>query len=206
MKLATALAERSDIQNRINTISVRHDNTAKVQEGDVPAEDPQALMEELDRLIVRLEDLVARINLTNSGTVYEGRTITELLAHRDCLKKKVRVLRDFLNTASDRVTRMTRTEIKIVSTVPVTEIQKTVDGLAKELRTVDNRADVIKWVGYLQGGCISISRECADYGQKLRAGFRGSSPHLTTHCQQCNMRIVTNFYYHLASTVDRVGI
>lgn len=73
MKLATALAERSDIQNRINTISVRLDNNAKVQEGDVPAEDPKALMEELDRLIVRLEDLVARINLTNSGTVYEGR-------------------------------------------------------------------------------------------------------------------------------------
>ncbi|HRK92624.1 MAG TPA: hypothetical protein PK451_04625, partial [Ruminococcus bicirculans (ex Wegman et al. 2014)] len=70
---------------------------------------------------------------------------------------------------------------------------------------LDNRAGVIKWVGYLQGGCISISRECADYGQKLRAGFRGSSPHLTTHCQQRNMRIVTNSYYHLASTVDRVG-
>lgn len=145
MKLATALAERSDIQNRINTISVRLDNNAKVQEGDVPAEDPKALMEELDRLIVRLEDLVARINLTNSGTVYEGKNITELLAHRDCLKKKVRVLRDFLNTASDRVTRMTRTEIKIVSTVPVTEIQKTVDGLAKELRTVDEKIQELNW-------------------------------------------------------------
>ena len=145
MKLATALAERSDIQNRINTISVRLDNNAKVQEGDVPAEDPKALMEELDRLIVRLEDLVARINLTNSGTLYEGKTITELLAHRDSLKKKVRVLRDFLNTASDRVTRMTRTEIKIVSTVPVTEIQKTVDGLAKELRTVDEKIQELNW-------------------------------------------------------------
>ena len=145
MKLATALAERSDIQNRINTISARLDNNAKVQEGDVPAEDPKALMEELDRLIVRLEDLVERINLTNSGTVYEGKTITEFLAHRDCLKKKVRVLRDFLNTASDRVTRMTRTEIKIVSTVPVSEIQKTVDGLAKELRTVDEKIQELNW-------------------------------------------------------------
>ena len=145
MKLATALAERSDIQNRINTISVRLDNNAKVQEGDVPAEDPKALMEELDRLIVRLEDLVARINLTNSGTVYEGCNITEIIEHRDCLKKKLRLLRDFLNTASDRVTRMTRTEIKIVSTVPVTEIQKTVDGLAKELRTVDEKIQELNW-------------------------------------------------------------
>ena len=146
MKLATALAERSDIQNRINTISVRLDNNAKVQEGDVPAEDPKALMEELDRLIVRLEDLVARINLTNSGTVYEGQdyhraSCTQRLSE----KKKVRVLRDFLNTASGRVTRMTRTEIKIVSTVPVTEIQKTVDGLAKELRTVDEKIQELNW-------------------------------------------------------------
>lgn len=145
MKLATALAERSDIQNRINTISVRLDNNAKVQEGDVPAEDPKALVEELDRLIVRLEYLVARINLTNSGTVYEGRTITEFLAHRDCLKKKIRVMRDFLDTASNRVTRMTRTEIKIVSTVPVSELQKTVDGLSKELRTVDEKIQELNW-------------------------------------------------------------
>lgn len=145
MKLATALAERSDIQNRINTISVRLDNNAKVQEGDVPAEDPKALVEELDRLIVRLEYLVARINLTNSGTVYEGRTITEFLAHRDCLKKKIRVMRDFLNTASNRVTRMTRTEIKIVSTVPVSELQKTVDVLSKELRTVDEKIQELNW-------------------------------------------------------------
>lgn len=145
MKLATALAERSDIQNRINTISVRLDNNAKVQEGDVPAEDPKALVEELDRLIVRLEYLVARINLTNSGTVYEGKTITELLAHRDCLKNKIRVMRDFLNTASNRVTRMTRTEIKIVSTVPVSELQKTVDGLSKELRTVDEKIQELNW-------------------------------------------------------------
>ena len=145
MKLATALAERSDIQNRINTISVRLDNNAKVQEGDVPAEDPKALMEELDRLIVRLEDLVARINLTNSGTVYEGKTITELLAHRDFFKNMFWFWGFFLNPPRDRVTRMTRTEIKIVSTVPVTEIQKTVDGLAKELRTVDEKIQELNW-------------------------------------------------------------
>ena len=54
-------------------------------------------------------------------------------------------MRDFLNTASDRVTRMTRTEIKIVSTVPVSEIQKPVDGLAKELRTVDEKIQELNW-------------------------------------------------------------
>ena len=82
MKLATALAERSDIQNRINTISVRLDNNAKVQEGDVPAEDPKALMEELDRLIVRLEDLVARINLTTAEQYTRAR-LTQSFLHTE---------------------------------------------------------------------------------------------------------------------------
>lgn len=40
---------------------------------------------------------------------------------------------------------MTRTEIKIVSTVPVPEIQKTVDGLAKELRNVDEKIQELNW-------------------------------------------------------------
>ena len=54
-------------------------------------------------------------------------------------------MRDFLNSASNRVTRMTRTEIKIVSTVPVSELQKTVDGLSKELRTVDEKIQELNW-------------------------------------------------------------
>ncbi|MGN1304324.1 MAG: DIP1984 family protein [Oscillospiraceae bacterium] len=123
MKLASALSERTDIQNRISELSVRLNNNAKVQDGDKPAEDPIVLMEELDRLIKRLEELMARINLTNSRTVSDGRTITEILAHRDCLKKKIELTRSFLNTASNKVNRMTRTEIKIVSTVSVSEIQ-----------------------------------------------------------------------------------
>ena len=145
MKLATALSERSDIQNRISDIAVRLNNNAKVQDGDVPAEDPVLLMEEFDRLTERLEYLMARINLTNSTTVCNGKTITELLAHRDCLKKKIEVMRNFLNSASNRVTRMTRTEIKIISTVPVADIQKTVDSLSKELRNADEKIQELNW-------------------------------------------------------------
>ena len=54
-------------------------------------------------------------------------------------------MRDNLKTASDRDTRMTTTDRKIYSTVPVTEIQKTVDGLAKELRTVDEKIQELNW-------------------------------------------------------------
>lgn len=145
MKLASALSERTDIQNRISELSVRLNNNAKVQDGDKPAEDPIELMGELDRLLKRLEELMARINLTNSRTVSDGRTITEILAHRDCLKKKIELTRSFLNTASNKVNRMTRTEIKIVSTVSVSEIQADLDELSKQLRITDEKIQELNW-------------------------------------------------------------
>lgn len=145
MKLASALSERTDIQNRISELSVRLNNNAKVQDGDKPAEDPIMLMGELDRLFKRLEELMARINLTNSRTFSDGRTITEILAQRDCLKKKIEITRNFLNTASSKVNRMTRTEIKIVSTVPVAEIQTELDGLSKQLRIIDEKIQELNW-------------------------------------------------------------
>lgn len=145
MKLASALSERTDIQNRISELSVRLNNNAKVQDVDKPAEDPIMLMGELDRLFKRLEELMARINLTNSRTVSDGRTITEILAQRDCLKKKIEITRNFLNTASSKVNRMTRTEIKIVSTVPVAEIQTELEGLSKQLRIVDEKIQELNW-------------------------------------------------------------
>lgn len=145
MKLASALSERTDIQNRISELSVRLNNNAKVQDGDKPAEDPIMLMGELDRLFKRLEELMARINLTNSKTVSDGRTVTEILAQRDCLKKKIEITRNFLNTASSKVNRMTRTEIKIVSTVPVAEIQTELDGLSKQLRIIDEKIQELNW-------------------------------------------------------------
>lgn len=57
MKLASALSERTDIQNRISELAIRLNNNAKVQDGDKPAEDPVVLIEELDRLLIRLKSL-----------------------------------------------------------------------------------------------------------------------------------------------------
>lgn len=145
MKLATALSERADIQTRLSEIGIRLNNNSKVQEGEEPSESPQELMDELDRLIIRMEELISRINLTNSKTMYDGRTITELLAHRDCLKSKIQIMRNFLDNSSNKVNRMTHTEIKIKSTVPVSEIQKKVDALSKELRETDEIIQQLNW-------------------------------------------------------------
>lgn len=149
MKLASALAERADLQERLSDIRTRLELNAKVQEGEEPCEQPKELLEEMERNFVRLEELIAGINLTNSRTEHNGQTITELLAHRDCLKRKTEIMRNFLEQASDKVTRLSHSEIKVKSTVPVAEIRKKVDLLAKELRETDELVQELNWTSEL---------------------------------------------------------
>lgn len=48
MKLAEALSNRADLQRRISQLKGRLKDSAKVQEGDTPAEDVETLFLELD--------------------------------------------------------------------------------------------------------------------------------------------------------------
>ena len=145
MKLATALSERADLQRRISEIGVRLNNNAKVQEGEKPAEDPAALLAELDTCIARLEELVARINKTNNETRSGEETITDLIAHRDCLKMRIQIMRSFLNASSEKVARYTKTEIRVLSTVPVAKLQKQVDEYSADLRRTDETIQGLNW-------------------------------------------------------------
>ena len=145
MKLATALSERADIQRRLSQLQTRLNNNAKVQEGEEPAEDPKALLKELDALLERLEWLMARINLTNSATVSDGKTMTELLARRDCLAKRLGIMRAFLDNASAKTDRYSQKEIKVLSTVKVSELQKKLDLNSKALRELDEQIQSLNW-------------------------------------------------------------
>ena len=145
MKLATALSERADIQRRIAELSTRLNNNAKVQEGEQPSEDPNELLKELDHSIKRLEELISRINRTNNETKQGKGTLTDLIAKRDCLKERIRIMRDFLNASSDKINRYSKAEIKIVSTVSVADLQKKVDAYSKELRETDELIQGLNW-------------------------------------------------------------
>jgi len=145
MKLATALSERADIQRRISELSVRLNNNAKVQEGEEPAEKPEELLKELDGCLVRLEELIAKINRTNNVTKHGDETISDLIARRDCLKERIRIMRDFLNASSEKVNRYSKAEIMILSTVSVAKLQKQVDGYSKQLRETDELIQQLNW-------------------------------------------------------------
>ncbi|MBQ9534362.1 MAG: DIP1984 family protein [Clostridia bacterium] len=150
MKLAEALSERSDVRRRISQLESRLQTNAKVQEGEKPAEDPKKLVQELNGLIVRLEELITRINLTNAATTDGGESLTALLARRDCLAVKINALRSFLDAASATATRGMRSEIKILSAVNVAEYQKKLDDLSGELRQLDVRIQALNWTTELQ--------------------------------------------------------
>ena len=101
--------------------------------------------EKLDALLNRLQLLMAQINLTNSRTVSGGQTLTELIARRDCLTKRVGIMRSFLDNASARTDRYSQKEIKVLSTVPVSTLQKQVDAVSRELREVDEQIQSLNW-------------------------------------------------------------
>src|ERR1700722_7373354 len=135
MKLAEALAERSDCQVRIEDLKKRIVRSARVQEGEKPAEDSASLLKEMETLFTRLVELVTAINRTNSRTSFDHqRTISDAIADRDATGKK----RDFLSTvaeaASTRQDRYSKSEVKFVATVSVSDIQRQVDHLSKRYR------------------------------------------------------------------------
>ena len=145
MKLAEALQLRADLQKRMEQLNVRLCQNAIVQEGEKPAENPVSLLDEYENCAAQLENLVARINRTNSETRTENGTLTELLAHRDCLKLRVQTYHQFLMAAGNLPHRTTRSEIRILSSVSVPEYRKKEDDLSRQLREVDNAIQAVNW-------------------------------------------------------------
>ena len=138
MKLAEALQERADLNRKIEELRRRLNNCILVQEGEEPAEDPAALLEELDGAVARLETLMAQINLTNCRTKVQGMTLTEMIARKDAMLLKISAYRDLVYTAGQNTQRARGTEIKVKSVLKASELQTEVDTLAREIRLLDN--------------------------------------------------------------------
>ena len=149
MKIAEALALRSDLQKRMEQLKQRLVKNARIQEGDVPAEDPAALQSELEAVAQELTLLIQRINRTNAATRFGAQTLADALAERDVLKLRYNAYRELANAASTAQGRTTRSEIKFVSTVSVAATQRKADDLAREYRELDTRIQEADWLTVL---------------------------------------------------------
>lgn len=146
MKLAEALIARADYQKRIEQLKKRIGFNVKTQEGEPPAEDPNAMLAELDGIMKELTVLIQRINKTNCSVQFdETRTLADVLTARDQLWDKRLILSKVAEEASIRNDRYSRSEIKVVSTVDVAAIQKQVDQLSKEFREMDTKIQGLNW-------------------------------------------------------------
>jgi hypothetical protein len=147
MKLAEALVLRADYQKRLAQLKQRMLLNAKVQEGDQPAENPQALMDELERVAGELVTLIQQINRTNSVTELEaGLTLSDALAVRDALRMRHTAYRELAQNATVTQTRYSRSEVRFESTVDIAAIQRRADQLAQDYRELDTRIQAANWL------------------------------------------------------------
>ena len=103
----------------------------------MPYEQPKELMKELDSCLNQWQKWIYNINVTNMRTIYDGKTLTQLQAEREVLKKRVSILRNAFDIASQPVGRYSRQEIKSVTVIDVKALRKEVDKLSQQLRKLD---------------------------------------------------------------------
>lgn len=146
MKLAEALAERAEVQTRLTQVRQRLTRGARIQEGDVPAEEPQPMLAECERLLSRLQELMAQINATNATTAFdEHRTITDAIATRDVESMRFRFYNELADAAAERQDRYSRSEVKFVPTVDIAAIRALADASAKRYRELDTKLQQLNW-------------------------------------------------------------
>ena len=145
MKLAEALQERADLNYKISDLELRLTQNSLVQEGEVPNENPEELLKTLEQCVNRLQKLIADINLTNCKTIVEGRSITEIIVEKDSAAMRLSAYRTLASSAGSINFRARGSEIKLIPTVNVKDIQKEADNIAKQVRLLDNLLQSANW-------------------------------------------------------------
>ena len=147
MKLAEALIQRADHRKRLDQLRERLGRVARVQEGDEPAEDPAALLAEVERTAAGLTTLIQRINRTNSSTPLDnGRTIADAIAERDTLQLRHAIVTSLIQAAIIKQDRFTKSEVRFHSTVDIVTLQRQADNLAQAYRELDTKIQAANWL------------------------------------------------------------
>jgi hypothetical protein len=150
MTLGEALTVRADLQKRLGELRARMVASAKVQEGETPAEQPDVLLAEFEQAAAQLRTLIARINRTNlTVTIGDGETLTDARAPRDLLAQRNAMHRQLATEAAEQPARYSLREIKLQPTVDVAALRRTADELARERRELDVALQAANWANSL---------------------------------------------------------
>ena len=146
MKLAEALLLRVDLQKKLRQIEARLVKNAKTQGDEPPSEHPNDLLIEFDECNKQWEEIIQRINRTNSFTKTDsGISIADMIIQRDAIKQKLNSLYKLSEGATIGHDRYSRSEIVWRSSVSVVEIQKRINELSKAYRETDTKLQALNW-------------------------------------------------------------
>jgi hypothetical protein len=149
VKLAEALSLRADATRRVDRLRTRIVANARFQEGKEPPEDAAALLAEASAVLDQLKDLIRRINATNAATrIGPDGTITDALARRDVLRTRHSVVTAAADAAAGRnqgMGRQLRSELKMLTALPVAQLRSQADDLARQIRELDVRIQQSNW-------------------------------------------------------------
>ncbi|MCL2861891.1 MAG: DIP1984 family protein [Firmicutes bacterium] len=146
MKLAEALILRADMKKQMERFVTRICGNCRIQEGDVPNEEPNELIKEYEKLVEKFEKLVADINNTNAVTKNaKGVSIMELIAKRDCLALKRNAYSSIASQLRGYNVRASKSEIKFVNIVDAKTIEKKFAAVAAKYREVDSEIQALNW-------------------------------------------------------------
>ncbi|MDR1379144.1 MAG: DIP1984 family protein [Synergistaceae bacterium] len=148
MKLAEALSERAALQRQNRSI-VRHiEENVRLPEDEEPTVSVENLIREYETNMLRLSELIRRINKTNCLTEMAGRTITDAIARRDCLSSHIKAYTEIYN----EVTSHSRNQfdkgeprVKYVRYLDSHKLKDKIDGLSKEFRLLDTELQGKNW-------------------------------------------------------------
>jgi hypothetical protein len=147
MRLAEALAWRAELKNQMEQLASRTGNFVRVQEGEKPDEDANALMGEHAKLVEQFEKLIVQINKTNIAVeVAPELSMTEALAKRDALRIRHKYLTNVVGEhRGGWMMRSTASELRMVTLIDVPGIRKQLGELAHQLRELDNSIQQANW-------------------------------------------------------------
>jgi hypothetical protein len=150
LKLAEALALRSDATKRFEQLRSRAQANARYQEGEPPAENARELVAEAERVLTELEELIRRINRTNAATMLDAQmTVTDAIARRDVLRLRHALYTSVADAATGRsgagMVRQMRSELRYVPAVTVSDLRAAADEAARQHREIDVRIQQANW-------------------------------------------------------------
>ena len=150
MKLAEALILRADMNKKIASLTERINGNCKVQDGEQPGEDPQALLIDSFRILQEHEQLVCKINEANLAIkLPNGKTMMEALAERDRITKQHAILKSAASSSRNQGSYYSNSEIKWKAVMKVDGLEKQADDISKKLRELNTAIQAANWASDL---------------------------------------------------------